>query len=477
MRSGSSGQPHRDPARRRRWMARTATWRRIHIACCWRSLRHKGIAALPEMLDAARLSQTRVTKDLRVQARGAIEGFLQAVLDIRCERTDLHVQRGYAVAGRAGAGVSSAVHLEAGERGGSGARVQLCLHASVAASLSPNRALGPLVRRFLDQGHDTGRMLEDGLRLLFRVFRDGLSCSELSIAPLGGALFGRALRRCWIGWHGVSARWHCCSIVCCGPRQRAGHGSGCITARWMSRTLAASMKRCWNWSPASRQRRWRGCVARSWRWWCRTEWLRGIAMPTRGWCGTRVMGGGHSGRPVLSARRLWPKGDAVPTTRRIAFVRFLVRETLAPQIARRSPDEDPNPAAILALKVLDPATGSGHFLVEACRYLGEALYAACRMCDELARRRKTPRSRHAAARATLRQRVRELPDPDELLLCLSAKPGERGWRERCIAVTRAWRYAADWSRCIACMAWTAIRWPSSWRSCRCGWSLMPRDCR
>ena len=27
-------------------------------------------------------------------------------------------------------------------------------------ALSPNRALGPLVRRHLDQGHDTGRMLE-----------------------------------------------------------------------------------------------------------------------------------------------------------------------------------------------------------------------------------------------------------------------------------------------------------------------------
>ena len=41
----------------------------------------KGIAALPELLDAARLSQTRVTKDLRLQARSAIEGFLQAVLE------------------------------------------------------------------------------------------------------------------------------------------------------------------------------------------------------------------------------------------------------------------------------------------------------------------------------------------------------------------------------------------------------------
>ena len=57
-------------------------------------------------------------------------------------------------------------------------------------ALSPNRALGPLVRRLLDHGHDTGRMLEDGLRFVFRAFRDGLSCSELSVTPLGGALFG-----------------------------------------------------------------------------------------------------------------------------------------------------------------------------------------------------------------------------------------------------------------------------------------------
>ena len=67
-----------------------------------------------------------------------------------------------------------------------------------------------------------------------------------------------------------------------------------------------------------------------------------------------------------------------------AFVRYLVRETLAPKIAERSPDADPDPAAILALKVVDPAIGSGHFLVEACRYLGDALYAACRMCDDSA---------------------------------------------------------------------------------------------
>ena len=52
----------------------------------------KGIAALPDVLEAARLSQSRITKDLRVQARSAIEGFLQAVLDNSPNATehDLH---------------------------------------------------------------------------------------------------------------------------------------------------------------------------------------------------------------------------------------------------------------------------------------------------------------------------------------------------------------------------------------------------
>src|SRR6202034_4241280 len=66
------------------------------------------------------------------------------------------------------------------------------------------------------------------------------------------------------------------------------------------------------------------------------------------------------------------------------FVRFLVRETLDPKIAALSPLDDPHPARLLTLKIVDPATGSGHFLVEACRHLGEALYDSCRVCDELA---------------------------------------------------------------------------------------------
>jgi hypothetical protein len=45
---------------------------------------------------------------------------------------------------------------------------------------------------------------------------------------------------------------------------------------------------------------------------------------------------------------------------------FVVRRTLAPLVAGRSPDE------ILALRVVDPAMGSGAFLVAACHYLASA---------------------------------------------------------------------------------------------------------
>lgn len=53
-----------------------------------------------------------------------------------------------------------------------------------------------------------------------------------------------------------------------------------------------------------------------------------------------------------------------------AMTEFLVRRTLAPLVHDRSPDE------ILALRIVDPAMGSGAFLVAACRYLAAAYEAA-----------------------------------------------------------------------------------------------------
>jgi Eco57I restriction-modification methylase len=49
-----------------------------------------------------------------------------------------------------------------------------------------------------------------------------------------------------------------------------------------------------------------------------------------------------------------------------AMTEYLVRRTLAPLVAGRTPDQ------ILSLRVLDPAMGSGAFLVAACRYLADA---------------------------------------------------------------------------------------------------------
>jgi hypothetical protein len=52
----------------------------------------------------------------------------------------------------------------------------------------------------------------------------------------------------------------------------------------------------------------------------------------------------------------------------------IVRTTLDPVLQQLG--ENPTPEQILSLKVCDPAMGSGAFLVEACRYLGDALVKA-----------------------------------------------------------------------------------------------------
>ena len=64
----------------------------------------------------------------------------------------------------------------------------------------------------------------------------------------------------------------------------------------------------------------------------------------------------------------------------------IVRTTLEPILARlRGPGgKPPRPEAILGLKVCDPAMGSGAFLVEACRQLGDALIEAWRAASDAA---------------------------------------------------------------------------------------------
>ena len=74
---------------------------------------------------------------------------------------------------------------------------------------------------------------------------------------------------------------------------------------------------------------------------------------------------GAAGRKAASGRRDRRKSTGTFYTPR-PLAEYLVRRTLAPLV------HDATPEAILALRVLDPAMGSGAFLVAACRYLASA---------------------------------------------------------------------------------------------------------
>jgi hypothetical protein len=324
---------------------------------------------LPAVLESARLHQTKVTAALRCQARDAIVGFINGVPDLGGLDAAVLWREGLVLVYR----LLFILKLESpSDAGFSFASTRLWRLA-----LSPNRALGPLVRRHLDHGHDTGRMLESGLRMLFACFRDGLSCSELHITPLGGALFGPeatpSLDRLSWGDHAVAILldrliW---TEANGGERVRVHYGS--LDVEDLGRVYEALLEQ---------------------------EPSIAAAPMVRLRHGKReavVAAKDGDIRPGQFFLRAGPGRKATGSFYTPhEFVRFLVRETLEPKIAALSPPDDPQPAALLTLKIVDPATGSGHFLVEACRHLGEALLTACRLCDERG----------------LHHRIAALPDPD-----------------------------------------------------------------
>ena len=57
-------------------------------------------------------------------------------------------------------------------------------------TFSPSMALARFAHPVLEEGQETGNLLEAGLRNLYRMFEKGLECTELVVKPLGGALFG-----------------------------------------------------------------------------------------------------------------------------------------------------------------------------------------------------------------------------------------------------------------------------------------------
>jgi hypothetical protein len=81
-----------------------------------------------------------------------------------------------------------------------------------------------------------------------------------------------------------------------------------------------------------------------------------------------------------------------------AMTEFLVRRTLQPLVAGRSADE------IFSLRIVDPAMGSGAFLVAACRYLADAAARALDLDDDRPLTPEARRARQAELRRTVAQR-------------------------------------------------------------------------
>ncbi len=146
-----------------------------------------GVAVLPDLTEAARLAQSTVTKKLRLQARRAIEGFLQETLDhpqntaARAEYTDSG-ELARALWREGLVLVYRLLFVFKLESSADPARAFSFAATSLwRNTYSPNTALAPLVRKVLDEGSDTGSLLEGGLRTLWRMFAGGMSSSELAL--------------------------------------------------------------------------------------------------------------------------------------------------------------------------------------------------------------------------------------------------------------------------------------------------------
>jgi len=317
-------------------------------------------------------------------------------------------------------------------------------------SYSPGLVLARFAHDVLERGVETGAFLESGLRSLFRMFEIGLSCTELVVKPLGGGLFGEHVtpilsRLAW----GERAVAHLMDQLLWttplrkgGTRERVHYGP--LDVEDLGRVYEAllELEPGISAEPMCRLRR------------QKLEVVVPVAQGERyrPASAAAVDDGDDTDdsededdtddeEPVRGKKTKVEWIEEIPPGRfylRVglgrkasgsyytphSFVRFLVQETLGPQIAERSPHDNPDPMAILKLKALDPAMGSGHFLVEACRFIADRLYEACRLCDEKAMEaQKKADELEGSQKETAQkeadmwlQRVIDLPDPDDEIL-------------------------------------------------------------
>jgi hypothetical protein len=435
------------------------SFRLLHALC-----QPKGVPAIADVLDDARLTQAGVTKKLREQARRAVERFIQGLIDAP-ENRDIRQQWGD-------------LDQTAKQLWHEGLilvyRLLFVLKLETAAdparsfsfatvstwrnSYSPSTALAGVVELVRDKGAETGGFLAASLQALFRLFSEGVSSSNLQVSPLGGALFGKEATPLLdsLTWSEQAVAELLDALLWTIPDKKGNQDSagrervhyGTLDVEDLGRVYEAllELEPGVTAEPMCRLRR------------AKLEVVVPLAQaaPYRKSTATddeeEAEEEAEDNADESAKKTKVVFVEEIPAHRfylRVglgrkatgsyytphAFVRFLVQETLGPQLAERSPHDNPDPVAMLGLNVLDPAMGSGHFLVETCRYLGEALYEACRLCDEqaLEAQRQADTAKVEAERNKLQarayelwKRVEDLPDPnDELVAYLPSRAVDR----------------------------------------------------
>jgi hypothetical protein len=336
------------------------------------------VAKIGAITEAARLAQARVTKNLRDQARRAVEGFVQALLDdpanaaALAEWTDREAlgrtlwREGLVVVYR----LLFILKLEASAdpaRAFSFASTTLWRN-----TYSPNVALAPVVKHVVDRGAVTGSFLADSLRATFRLFSEGLSSSELKVSPLGGMLFGAesapiVSRLAWTE-EGVTALLD--NLLWTrerGQDARARVHYGSLDVEDLGRVYEALLELEPGIAerPMCRLRRAKLEVVVDA---AKGELYRAAPRPDAEETEDADEDSGDDEAPKRGkAKTAWVEDIArgrfflrVGLGRKATgsyytphpFVRFLVQETLSPQVAERSPASNPNPGELLKLKVL-----------------------------------------------------------------------------------------------------------------------------
>ncbi len=383
--------------------------------------RPDGQSILPKIIEEARLKQGQVTKDLRGQARQAVEGFIQSILENPANAGTL---RQYAAQGDTAQAlwreslimVYRLLFILRGESGGRETPPFSFASSSLwRNTYSPSRAqpgnLAWVAQKIREDGIPSGTFMEAGLRALFHMFAGGLDATELHIAPLGGALFGvqstPLLNELQWGEQG------CALLLDNLLRAPRGKGKTRTKMRLSYRDLdVEELGRVYEallelepgiaGEPMARLRRAKlevvvpAAQAEKYR----PKQVEAVTVDDDAEEPDTIEEDDSDEESESSKKSkiefiesirpnqfylrvgLGRKSSGSYYTPE-SFVRFLVQETLGPQCDKVSPADDPQPWAILALNVLDPAMGSGHFLVGACRYLGERLYEACRAAAEM----------------------------------------------------------------------------------------------